>query len=495
MLTEKEEIEYLRLLEDEDYYQCKKSLVYFVRTAWDVIEPGTQYIHNWHIDMICEYLTAVAQGDIKRLIINIPFRHMKSILVSVMFPCWGWIHKPTSRWLFASYAQDLSTELSVKRRRIIQSEWYQRKWGGKEKITTDINIKTWFANSSEGSMRATSVGGSVTGVGGDVLICDDACKTEDAMSTVKRTFANDWFDATFTTRLNNREESSIIVIMHRLHVDDLTGHLVKKKLEGEYRYQVLSLPLVERSHRILSFPISGKQIERHEGEILWTSRDNALTVRTIRESLGTSGYMAQCQQDPVAAEGNMVKREWWRYYRDLPASWVYKYQSLDTAIETKKHNDYSVCITAVEAVNGYYITDIWRQKVEAPDLERAAKQLYDREKPNVMLIERKASGYGLIQHLKRETSIPLVAVDVDTDKGSRLDAILAMIEAGRVYLPEGAAWVADFVDEMSSFPSGAHDDQVDALTQLLGYARHRGQSQEAEVSSIGWDTADLMQMI
>lgn len=494
MLTESEAVEYLRLLEAEDYDRCEQSLSSFVRSAWHTIEPATVYCHNWHIDLICEYLTAVHQGQIKRLIINIPFRSMKSILVSIMFPCWLWISKPERRLLFASYAQDLSTELSVKRRRVIQSEWYQRKWGGGTKITTDTNIKTWFSNFREGSMRATSVGGSVTGTGGDILICDDACKAEDAFSDVKRKATNDWFDNTFVTRLNDKKKSAIIVIMQRLHADDLTGHLVSKDFENEYRYEVLKLPTIAPERQTITYPVSNKTKIREEGELLWKSREDAQTVAAIRVNLGGAGFVAQCQQEPEGKGGNKIKREWWKYYKELP-EWVYKYQSLDTALETKVDNDYSVCITAVETATGWYVTDVWRQKVEAPALERVAKQLYDREKPNIVLVERKASGYGLIQHLKHETTMPIYPVDVDRDKVSRVNAISPLIEAGRVFLPEGVAWVVDFVNEMVAFPNGKHDDQVDALSQLLEYARHNGQSGQAETSSISWDTADLMQMI
>lgn len=492
-LTEQEEIEYCQLLEDEDYSKCEASLSYFVRTAWNTIEPGTTYLHNWHIDLICEYLMAVYQGQIKRLVINIPFRYSKSLLASVFFPCWGWVNRPESRWIFASYAQDLSTELSVKRRRVIQSEWYQRRWGGKDTLTTDTNIKTWFANRVEGSMIASSIGGSVTGKGGNFLVCDDPLKTEEATSPVKRQFANGWFDQTFSTRLNDRKKDAIIVIMHRLHPEDLTGHILKKNLEEEFRYEVLSLPLVETQSRIITYPLSHRQTQRQEGDLLWEARDGEREIRAIREELGSSGFEAQCQQNPQIAGGNMVKREWWKYYKELPV-YKMKYQSLDTAMETNQTNDYSVCITLVECENGYYLTDVWRQRVEAPDLERAVKQLYDKELPNQVLIEKKASGHGLIQHLRRETKIPIKPVEVEGDKVARLNAVLPMIEAGRVFLPEGKPWVADFIDEMSSFPNGGHDDQVDALTQLLKHVRTQ-QVTEVITMSKSYTTEDLVRML
>jgi len=493
MLTDKEQLEYLQLLQDEDYYKCEQSLSHFVRSAWNIIEPGTKYLHNWHIDLICEYLTAVQQQQIKKLIINIPFRQSKSILASIMFPCWTWIHQPTSRWIFASYAQDLSTELSVKRRRIIQSEWYQSKWGGKDKITTDTNIKTWFANSQEGSMLATSVGGSITGKGGNYLLGDDVLKTEEAQSDVKRKAANDWFDNTFSTRLNDRKKDAIILIMHRLHIDDLTGHLLRKKFEGDHQYEVLTLPMVETKDRIISYPISQKQIQRREGDILWEARNGIQEIQAIKEEMGTAGFEAQCQQSPQIKSGNLIKREWWKYYKEIP-SYTAKYQSLDTAIKTKEENDYTACITMVVTKTGYYITDVWRFKVEAPELKRAVIQQYHKELPTAVIVEDKASGQGLIQEIKRETSIPIIGIQVSGDKKERLNAQSPTIEAGKVYLPENAGWVVDFVDELSAFPSGRHDDQIDALSQLLKYAKEKGQ-QKAYMESTAYDIDSLRQML
>ncbi|MBU1852317.1 MAG: phage terminase large subunit [Candidatus Omnitrophica bacterium] len=813
--TEANEQEYYRLLLEEDYDRCEKSLSNFVQAAWHTIEPGTQYNHNWHIDLICEYLTAVYLKQIKRLIINIPYRYSKSILASVMFPSWVWLKEPASRWIFASYAQDLSTELSLKRRRVIQSEWYQARWADRYKIVTDQNIKTWFTNNKEGAMLASSVGGSITGRGGNCLdggtliktitgnkeikklkkgdlvltqgeglcynkvvatkksttdtiyeitigkniirstgqhrffipnkgyikaenlrpgdkvisveqilpkmwerksrqgtilqnmlfsneesrhfsylrllcqrflqkgirykesqkawtqrfilffglfsktscykkqqkmyylwktsrrktqkilfnclqrdnqknkrssikatkeivsylfsnlstiffsktilfsqlcqqgtlnkneraeqfilqgwnklfkmvsrnernyftkrwaklcsmwgnkkvgdpsfkreggrqyngefssdvstlpynpsqieeqsisnierisvneypvydiqvdktsnffaneilvhnclIGDDLLKAEEAFSKVKRDAANLWFDQTFSTRLNDRKKDAIIIIQHRLHKEDTTGHLLKKKAQ-EYQYEVLSLPLIAKRRTVITYPVSKKQIIREENDLLWPEMDSQEEIADKKESLGSFGFSAQCQQDPEELGGEMIKRHWWQYYRELP-NYSLKFQSLDTALETKDDNAYSVCLTVVECGNGWYITDVWRYKVESPELKRAVKQLYNKELPDEVLIEKKASGHGLIQELRRETRMPVKGIEVDKDKVSRVNAVIPTIEAGKVFLPEDASWVIDFVDELAVFPHGAYNDQVDALTQLLIYRK------------------------
>lgn len=474
-LTEKEEIEYMELLEMD---VCERSLLEFVRGAWHTIEPATPYQQNWHIELICEYLDAVSLGQIKRLIISMPFRYGKSLLVSVLYPCWEWIHSPENRWLFASYSDGLSTELSIKRRRVMQSMWYQKYWGSRYKITTDQNTKTMVENNKQGIMLATSVGGSGTGKGGSRLVIDDPLKAEEAFSTAKRTAVNSWFDTTFSTRLNDRKKDAIIIVMHRVHAQDLCGHILAKHLHDEYQYVTLTLPLVAEKKTIVNFPVSKKSITREEGHILWQEKDGEIEIQAIKAEVGTFGWQSQCQQNPQESAGNMVKREWWQYYRELPF-YDMKYQSWDTAFQAKEENAYSVCITAVSCTKGLYITDVWRKRVEAPELKRSARQLYERDQPNVVLIEEKASGHGLIQELRKESAMPIKAIGVDTDKVSRLNAELPTIEAGKVFLPESAVWVADFIEELSFVPHGQYWDQVDTLTQLMKYRR------EAKVASSG----------
>ncbi|MEW6096249.1 MAG: phage terminase large subunit [bacterium] len=492
-LTPQEKIEYHYLLEMENYDESERHLNRFFRSAWDVLEPGTKYLHNWHIDLICEYLEAIKEGQIKRLIINIPFRYGKSLLVSISFPAWMWIHRPESRWFFTSYAQDLATDLSLKRRRLINSQWYQWRWGEKVRIVTDQNVKTWFENDKTGSMTATGAGGSITGRGGNFLVVDDPLKTEDAMSGLKRKAINDWFDQTFYTRLNDRKQDSIIIIMHRLHQEDLTGHLLQKRLEDEYQYQLLSLPLIAEKKTIIEFPISKRQIIREEGDILFPAKDNIAEIADKKESLGSQGFHAQCQQNPRVPGGNMVKREWWQYYKELP-NYTMKYQSWDTAIKKGEENAYTVCITMVTTNTGYYITDVWRKKVEAPELKKATQQLYDRESPNVVIVEDKASGQGLIQEILRETKIPIKGIQVEADKISRLNAQIPTIEVGKVYLPENIPWVIDFIDEFAEAPVGKYWDQIDAFTQLLAYIKARQNQGQVSVDTDLYSSRDLMKM-
>lgn len=489
-LSDQEEIEYLQLLEAERYETCKVSLSEFIRDAWHTIEPSTEYKPNWHIEVIAEYLTAVSQRQIKRLIINLPFRYGKSLLTSVFFPCWEWLTFPEWRWFFASYAQDLSTDLSLKRRRIIGSNWYQQGYGNLFKLTTNQDTKTWFENDKQGVMLASSVGGSVTGRGGDCLVVDDPIKAEEAFSAAHRKSCISWFDNTFATRLNDREKGAIVIIQHRVHPEDLTGHLLAKKLEEQYQYTTLTLPMVAEKDIIISYPISKKQHIYKEGDILWENKIDRQGIAALKEDIGSFGWNAQCQQNPQEVGGSMIKREWIKYYKELPA-YMAKYQSWDTALEAGTANDYSVGITAVVCDNGYYITDVWRQKVEAPDLERAVRQAYNKEIPEIVLIEKKASGHGLIQNLNRTTRMPIKAIEPVRDKISRLNEVIGLFEAGKIFLPEGASWMSAYVEELLMFPHGAHDDQVDATTQLLSHARNK-KSQSIFAISTALTTEDIM---
>src|SRR6266849_2240648 len=171
-----------------------RSLGEFVRQAWLIIEPLTPFVPGWHIDAICDHLEAITRGELRNLLINVPPRHMKSLLVSVLWPAWEWIAHPERRWLYSSYASSLSIRDSVKCRRLIDSPWYRRLWGDRFRLTTDQNTKTRFDNDRSGYRIATSVGGAATGEGGDRLVCDDPHNVQDAESDSVRKATLDWWD-------------------------------------------------------------------------------------------------------------------------------------------------------------------------------------------------------------------------------------------------------------------------------------------------------------
>ncbi|MBT6046455.1 MAG: terminase, partial [Candidatus Scalindua sp.] len=182
---------------------AEASLLEFIKQAWHILEPTTVFQSGWHLEAICDHLEAATNRQIRNLIINMPPRHMKSLAVSVFWPCWVWINDPSSRWLFSSYAQELSTRDSLKCRRLISSEWYRKRWGHKFHLTGDQNQKTRFENDKTGYRLATSVSGLVTGEGGDFIVCDDPHNVKQAESEAVRKGTLRWWDESMSTRGNN----------------------------------------------------------------------------------------------------------------------------------------------------------------------------------------------------------------------------------------------------------------------------------------------------
>jgi len=239
--------------------------------------------------------------------------------------------------------------------------------------------------------------------------------------------------------------------MTRWHQDDLAGRLLadaKRDPEAD-QWEVLHFKAINS-----------------QDEALWPDKYSISDLKQTRATIGSRSFTALYQGEPADAEGNVFKREWWQYYKQLP-EFKRIIHSWDTAFKAKTENDYSVCTVWGEAKSGYYLIDLWRHKVEYPELKRAAISLNDKHHAHAIYIEDKASGQSLIQELKRESRLPLIPVKVDTDKVARAYAVTPLIEAGRVYLPESAPWLHDYVEELSSFPNGEHDDQVDSTTQAL----------------------------
>lgn len=435
----------------------------FIGKALSTVDPGTQFLSNWHIDLIAEYLEAVRRSQITRLIINMPPRSLKSVCVSVAWPAWILGHDPKARIIAASYAASLSLKHSLDSRLIISSPWYSRVFP-EVRLTREQNQKQKFVTTERGFRLASSVGASVIGEGGNFLIIDDPISPAQAMNKNWREHVNRWFDHTFSTRLDNKKKGRIVLVMQRLHSEDLSGYLLAK---GGWEH--LCLPAVAVSAQDYIFGKVKKT--REAGELLHSSREDMFLIERAKMDLGSSAFAAQYQQDPLPDEGGMVKRGWLSRYTDLPETCDFIVQSWDTAIKSGAHNDASVCLTFVEAQGRSYLRDVRVMRLEYPDLKKMFYKLAEEFKPNAILLEDKASGQQLLQDVKRESHLPLIGINPKSDKISRFAAISAMIEAGKLVLPHNAKWLADFETELFAFPGGAHDDQIDALTQYLDWKR------------------------
>ena len=331
---------------------------------------------------------------------------------------------------------------------------------GQEIVIPERQAAHEWGTKQGGSYYAVGIGGGLTGRGFNVGIIDDPVKdAEEAESVTIREKVWDWYRTVFRTRA--QPGAAIIIVMTRWHQEDLVGQLLKQARED---------PIADQ-WEVLHF----KAIT--DGKALWPERYPLAVLEKIRSSIGGRAFESLYQGNPTVAEGQIIKREWWRYYRELP-KFTRKIHSWDTAFKVKAQNDYSVCTIWGEAANGYYLIGVWRGKVEFPELKRIAIALHERDNPDAVIVEDGASGQSLIQELQRATRIPVLPVKVDRDKVARAYAATPMIEAGKVFLPEAAPWLFDYIEELSAFPNAAHDDQVDSTTQALSFMRGPGEPEE-----------------
>jgi predicted phage terminase large subunit-like protein len=441
-----------------------EDLLKYVHLMWPVLEPGKIFIPGWHIEAICEHLEAVESGQIRNLLINIPPGHMKSLLVCVLYPSWSWIKKPQKRFITASYAQTLSTRDSVKTRDLIRSERYQKLYRPRWALKDDQDQKTRFSNTMTGSRIATSVGGSGTGERADCLIVDDPLNAIDAHSELIRKQSVDWWFQTMSTRDADPKTTSRIVVMQRLHEKDLAGELINR---GDYVH--LCLPAEFEPKRKCITQIGWEDPRKNEGELLWPEQFGANEIGKAKKDLGSQGYSGQFQQSPVPAEGGLFKRKWWKFYKEKPKNYLRVIQFWDCAEKPGISNDYSVCATWMETQNGFYLLDLWREKVEFPQLQAALRTNYNKWSNFVsaVVIEDKSAGTQLIQYAKQETTLPIIPFDpAGVPKETRAISATPTVEAGNCFLPDGVTFVEDFISEHEKFPKGEHDDTVDTTSMM-----------------------------
>lgn len=437
----------------------------FVAKAFHAVDPGGTYAPNWHIDLISEYLRACTVGEVRRLIINVPPRYLKSICTSVAWPAWLLGHDPTRRIMAASYSQALSLKHSQDCRVVMNSHWFRRIFPS-VRLAADQNEKHRFQTSARGFRYATSVGGTATGEGADFLIVDDPHNPRQAASETGRKSALNWFDQTFSTRLNDKRQGVIVVIMQRLHQKDLTGHLLDK---GGWEH--LCLPAEAEARGVVGF--GGVSHLRKRGEPLHEAREDRAQIARAKQDLGAYGFAAQYQQRPAPATNSVVRLDWFQRYRALPAEPLRVVQSWDTAYKPGHLNDPSVCGTWFETERGYYLADVVSRRMSYPELKRTATGLAEKWRPSAVLIEDKSSGQSLIQDLQAETKLPVIPITPSGDKSVRMSVVTPTIESGQVYLPDSASWLLDYESELVTFPNAEHDDQVDMTSQFLKWATER----------------------
>jgi predicted phage terminase large subunit-like protein len=462
--------------------QAERSLLAFVKQAWHILEPNTPFLINWHIELICEYLEAITAAEITRLVINLPPRYMKSLLVTVLWPVWEWVRAPHTRWLFASYSETLSTKHSLDRRVVLQAPWFRDRWGDRFRLTSDQNEKSEYRNDRRGVMTATSVGGSATGKGGNRIVVDDPHNPAQAESDRQRQQAIDFFLTTLSTRLDDKRKGAIVVIMQRLHTRDLTAVCL------DHGYTSLVIPAEAEYPTSITFPRSGQTMTRDVGDLLWPARESRDDLERQLSVLGSYAYAGQYQQRPSPRGGGLFKRSWWQYYDELPPNMQECAQSWDLAFKGGGEHDFVVGLVAARRGADIYLIDRFKQHASFQETLAAMRQMSKRYPvAHAIFVEDKANGPAIIDTLKRELG-GIIAVTPEGGKYARASACEPQVEAGNVYLPNPTApngrsiperaWVHDFVEEMAVFPQGDHDDDVDAFSQLLTRWKHPRMSSE-----------------
>jgi predicted phage terminase large subunit-like protein len=445
-------------------------LTSFVARCFLELHPGQELSHAPYLDLVAYKLTQTLVGNgPKRLIINLPPRTLKSIMVSIASVAWLLGHDPTKHIICASYGQDLADKLARDTRTIMSSSFYGDLFPGTVLSTSKQSVND-FVTTRQGFRMATSVGGVLTGRGADVIILDDILKPEDALSETRRKAANEWYFNTLLSRLNDKENGIIVLVMQRLHQNDLVGEVLDRE-----QWDVLSLPAiaVENESHTIDNVLGVWTYSRRIGEVLHPERDSFETYRRIREAVGEQVFQAQYQQNPVSPEGGLIRPDWIKYFdpENIPTDIWYIVQSWDTAHKAGENNDYSVCSTWGVSDTALYLLDVFRKRLTFPQLKQAVIANFHKFNVARVLIEDKSSGIALIQELQLEGVYCVEAYRAEhgMDKYMRLAAQSVKFESGRVYLPSHAQWLNEYVRELTGFPGTKFDDQVDSTSQALEF--------------------------
>ena len=438
-----------------------KDLTAFTEFGFGVVRPGVRLKRNWHLDAVTYKLSQLAKGYIRRLIITLPPRSLKSLCASVALPAWFLGHYPWERVVVVSYSDFLSRTHANDFRRIVNHPLYQATFPA---MRLDRDTDREIVTTERGKRIATSIDGTLTGLGGNLIIIDDPIKLGDAMSDAVRERVIEWFRSTLLSRGDDKSETRIVVVMQRVHENDLVGYL-----QEQGGFEVLNLPSI--ATKTDSYDLGGGRIyTRLQGELLHPAHESVATLIELKREMGPIAFSAQYQQSPIPPGGTIIKRKWlttYDYVGIQPGDRIVI--SWDIALSEMETGDYSACVVLLIRNEVFYILEVLRGRFPFETLKKKIIDLKKRYHPSTLLIEESSISLGLIQSL-REQSINVTTYKPDTDKRARLIAQTDLFDGKSVRLPQRAAWLEEFVAELLAFPAG-HDDQVDALTQGLAWGR------------------------
>ena len=464
----------------------RQSFSTFVQKCFYELNPSEKFINGMYIDLLCDQIQSMIEGENQKLIINLPPRYLKSVICSIALPAFILGHNPSTKIMCISYGEELASKLAADCKSVMEADWYKALFP-ETKIRTDKKSVMDFETTKHGGRFATTISGAVTGRGADWIIIDDPLKPADALSDVVREKINELYGNTVSSRLNDKNTGRILVVMQRLHAHDLSGFL----FENDPDFKSIVLPLIaEKDEKWQIKNRIAKTIttyERKKGELLHPEREGEKVVNSYRNSMSPFVFSAQYQQNPMPIGSGMIKQEWITTYQELPKlskiilSW-------DTASKTTETNAYSACVViGVGKDQKYYLLEVFRGRLDFPSLTRKVKELSDKYEGKmsgkiITLVENASSGISLCQTLKGKIT-NLIPVSCKSSKEQRFDIVALKTEQGELLFPgQYEPWFKSFEDEFLTFPRSLFKDQCDALSQAIGYfEEHKHSLRQAAV--------------
>jgi predicted phage terminase large subunit-like protein len=460
--------------------QCNNDFLSFVRLVAPSIVSGFKM--GRHIEVISEKLQQIEEGELKRLMVFLPPRSSKSMICSKLFPAWYIGRNPEHEILTISHSDQLSSDFGRSVRDIVNTEEFQKIFRGVA-LKSDVRAAGKWKTNQNGTYYAAGVRSQIAGRGAHVAILDDAMSEEDAISSAGRRFIKEWYPAGLRTRI--MPDGAIVIINTRYHYDDLCGWLLKQQEDmSDYEtipWEVVRIPawLDEEASELLDLPLGHSYFPEWKPDRVLQIDENE-----IKASNGARYWNALYMQDPTPEEGGLIKKRWLQDWNEPdPPSCDFIIQTYDTAFSTRTTADFSVIQTwgifhLYDQNEGGYedfssnliLLGNIKGRFEYPELRRLTQKLYNKYKPDVCMVEKKASGQSLIQDMRR-SGLPVLEYNPDRDKVARVYAASPIMEAGRLWIPKGKKWADDLIEELIRFPNAAHDDQVDALTMAIHYMK------------------------
>ena len=443
----------------------------FVMKVFETVSPGDIFLTNWHIDAMTYAAERVIGGKVKRLITTVPPRHLKSIIFSVALPAFLLGLDPTKRIICVSYSADLAVKHSNDFRTVMSAAWYRRAFP-QTKVSRAKDTQGETMTTQRGYRLTTSLNGTLTGRGADLIVLDDPQKPDEALSEAYRNTAGQWFDTTLLSRLDSKSEGAVVIVMQRLHEDDLAGRLLEK---GGWEH--LKIAAIAAQDEEIKIGVR-RAYKRKAGAVIDFRRESLDDLAGLRRSMGELFFSAQYQQEPIPLAGNLIKADWFKEY-DVSPTPTYDDTfviSIDTAMKGEQLADFSVATVWLCRGDHCFLLDVWRQRVDYPELRRAVLRLREQHPNATLLIEDKGSGTSLIQDL-RASNVAVIGINPQGDKQTRVAKISAKFEAGAVFFPKCAPWLDALKAELLGFPNVRHDDQVDSVAQALSWIQQHQQNQ------------------